>query len=232
MPRVYNVENPKGTAAGISNSRRRRRKTPPKRKEGQAQQAAESNDEALASIQNVSKTDEKTTELSETEQAGQNENEPPRVEYSETTKTTGTMEIPTHSARLALAVDTRVIVANDVGSDICNDAEEKARLLYKNLLQDLASSGALPNIVTATSMNEPSKIELETEVIRKAHELEFLSIKPAIFQIDSSVLTDLPKACVPKNSWKLLRGLGTSIHQTNFTAAILARLLFSSRFVI
>lgn len=253
MPRVFSVENPQGTPAGITNSRRRRRagkslvsskksKEAPQvaAVESTAQEKEEDFNKHDATNNNNNNKNEHTTITPDVSQKTKpndkdddimriddlskhqtNDHEPLSLMSSPPPPLTEA-SVQRRAQRQALGIDTRVLLKDnqDDGSsdleNICSDdakEEKMTRHLYKQLLRDLGSVGALPHIISFTSKSEPSNgIILETEVIQDASNLESssLSIRPAIFQFHGGNPTsaELPKACLPKNTWKLLRGLG------------------------
>ena len=205
MGRVILQPTPKGKATGIASnlSRRRRRKLPLV------------HPTTTATTTKAPLQESPATNVKGTKEYNNNDSKLDEKQGSPPTHLTipsalGTMTtLRPRAARQALAIDTRLLVPSDENTV---EQEEKARDLYKTLLEDLVNTGAVPSTISYAASTESSLV-LETQDIGDPQQLHALTIQPVVYSVDSTDLTDMPKQLLPKNSWKLVRGLGKSRRQ-------------------
>ena len=199
---------PKGKGTGISNPSRRRRH----RSLASSSKNPSTTTTAAASTQQTNAANHKAVDKSKKgdkaldDKQGTSPTSEKRVSPS-TPK--GTIASPRPRTRQALAIDTRLLVQSD-DNESQTEQQEKASSLYRALFEDLVITGAVPSAIAYAAQTESSSLVLESHDISDAAQLQAMSIQPVVFCTDSDNLTDVPKELFPKNSWKLVRTLGTS----------------------
>ena len=123
--------------------------------------------------------------------------------------------------RLALALDTRLVVVQDNDRDAAVDT---ARVLHQTLWQDLATTGVLPDTIVTTGTtkqekeqspnNNNPKIVLECHARPTIPQLVdgTVQMPPIVFTLQDNH-KEVPKPLLAKNTWKVVCGMGKTTNK-------------------